>query len=184
MPTTSDLRRAAIEIFLEKGYGGARVEDIARRAGLTSGALYAHFESRAALINESIVDEAGAAMAQWVEQAESASSSKDRVPAVLAALRSLPASVADQLCLEAWALASRSEVATGAVRGTVESVAEALAAAVDDAVDDAESDRDALRDIVTCWALGAVVVRALGLDTADDASVSEVERRLAPGGAR
>ena len=46
---------AAIEVFLEKGYGGSRVQDIARKAGYTAGALYVHFPSRTALLGEAIM---------------------------------------------------------------------------------------------------------------------------------
>ncbi len=37
---------AAIEEFLEKGYDGASVESIAKRAGLTKGGVYHHFTSK------------------------------------------------------------------------------------------------------------------------------------------
>jgi len=38
--------RAAAEVFAERGYEGARVQEIARRAGMTTGAIYAHFDGR------------------------------------------------------------------------------------------------------------------------------------------
>ncbi|WP_052666351.1 TetR/AcrR family transcriptional regulator [Nitriliruptor alkaliphilus] len=37
---------AAAEVFAERGYDGARVQEIARRAGMTTGAIYAHFAGR------------------------------------------------------------------------------------------------------------------------------------------
>jgi AcrR family transcriptional regulator len=42
------LRAAAVE-FAARGFGGARVEEIATRAGVTTGALYAHFAGKEAL---------------------------------------------------------------------------------------------------------------------------------------
>ena len=46
---------AALEEFFERGFGGARMDDIARRAGFSKGALYLYFDSKdalfAALIN-------------------------------------------------------------------------------------------------------------------------------------
>ena len=40
------LLRAAEEVFAEKGLEGAKVEDIARRAGLSKGSFYLHFASK------------------------------------------------------------------------------------------------------------------------------------------
>jgi AcrR family transcriptional regulator len=40
------LLRAAEEVFAEKGLAGAKVEEIARRAGVSKGAFYLHFESK------------------------------------------------------------------------------------------------------------------------------------------
>ncbi len=37
---------AAVEVFLDKGYEGASMEAIAKRAGLTKGGLYHHFNSK------------------------------------------------------------------------------------------------------------------------------------------
>lgn len=40
------LLMAAEEVFAERGLAGAKVEDIARKAGLSKGAFYLHFESK------------------------------------------------------------------------------------------------------------------------------------------
>ena len=40
---------AAIEEFLEKGFAAARVEDIARRAGVAKGTIYLNFKDKEAL---------------------------------------------------------------------------------------------------------------------------------------
>lgn len=52
--TRERLLEAAVEVFAEKGYEGARVSDIARRAGLTTGAIYAQFVNKADLLREAI----------------------------------------------------------------------------------------------------------------------------------
>jgi AcrR family transcriptional regulator len=41
---------AALDLFIEKGFAAARVEDIAQRAGLSKGAVYLYFPSKQALI--------------------------------------------------------------------------------------------------------------------------------------
>ena len=50
LPDTSSTRdrllAAAVDVFVEQGYEGARVQDIARGAGLTTGAIYANFRGQ------------------------------------------------------------------------------------------------------------------------------------------
>ena len=48
--TRERLLRAAADMFAERGYDGTRVADIAAAAGLSNGALYAHFGSKAELL--------------------------------------------------------------------------------------------------------------------------------------
>jgi AcrR family transcriptional regulator len=42
----TSLLRAAQEVFAERGLAGAKVEEITKRAGLSKGAFYLHFESK------------------------------------------------------------------------------------------------------------------------------------------
>lgn len=48
--TRERLLRAAADVFAERGYDGTRVADIAAAAGVSNGALYAHFASKAQLL--------------------------------------------------------------------------------------------------------------------------------------
>ncbi|SEF87105.1 DNA-binding transcriptional regulator, AcrR family [Nonomuraea solani] len=48
--TRERLLAAAAEVFAERGYDGTRVADIAAAAGVSNGALYAHFGSKADLL--------------------------------------------------------------------------------------------------------------------------------------
>lgn len=41
---------AALELFIEKGFAATRVEDIAKRAGLSKGTVYLYFASKQALL--------------------------------------------------------------------------------------------------------------------------------------
>ena len=62
-PDTSTTRErliaAAIEVFAEQGYEGARLQDIARAAGLTTGAVYANYRGKAELLFDAIGARAG-----------------------------------------------------------------------------------------------------------------------------
>ena len=48
--TRARLLRAAAEVFADRGYHGTRVADIASAAGLSNGALYAHYAGKAELL--------------------------------------------------------------------------------------------------------------------------------------
>jgi AcrR family transcriptional regulator len=48
--TRERLLRAAADVFAERGYDGTRVADIAAVAGVSNGAMYAHFASKAELL--------------------------------------------------------------------------------------------------------------------------------------
>jgi AcrR family transcriptional regulator len=48
--TRDRLMHAAADVFAERGFDGTRVADIAAAAGVSNGALYAHFPSKAELL--------------------------------------------------------------------------------------------------------------------------------------
>jgi len=52
--TRDRLLRAAADVFAERGYDGTRVADIAAAAGVSNGALYAHFASKADLLIDAL----------------------------------------------------------------------------------------------------------------------------------
>ena len=52
--TRERLVEAATAVFAERGYDGAGVQEIARRAGLTTGAIYGRFSGKAELLREAI----------------------------------------------------------------------------------------------------------------------------------
>ena len=43
---------AALELFVERGFFGTAVPEIADRAGVGAGTIYRYFESKEALVNE------------------------------------------------------------------------------------------------------------------------------------
>ena len=44
-----ELVAAALEVFVERGYAGTKLADVARRAGVTKGTIYLYFENKEAL---------------------------------------------------------------------------------------------------------------------------------------
>jgi TetR/AcrR family acrAB operon transcriptional repressor len=69
--TRQDLLDAALQVFSQQGYQAARLQDIAKAAGVTRGAIYHHFGSKAELFNtlmdEASVQESGAVQAAIAE---------------------------------------------------------------------------------------------------------------------
>ena len=55
---------AALEVFASKGFDGARVDEIAKTAGVNKALLYYYFESKEAILKELIEINAGAFLAQ------------------------------------------------------------------------------------------------------------------------
>jgi AcrR family transcriptional regulator len=53
-PLGSKLLAAATEVFAEEGYAGARVAEIARRAGVTTGAIYSRYRGKDELLASAI----------------------------------------------------------------------------------------------------------------------------------
>ena len=53
-PIGARLLEAAAAVFAEQGYAGTRVAEIARRAGLTTGAIYSRYRGKAELLADAI----------------------------------------------------------------------------------------------------------------------------------
>ena len=55
----AELLAAALDLFVEKGYAGTRLDDVAARAGVSKGTLYLYFENKEelfkAVVRESVV---------------------------------------------------------------------------------------------------------------------------------
>jgi AcrR family transcriptional regulator len=52
--TREELARVATDLFIEQGYEQTSVQQIARAAGMTTGAIYAHFPNKAGLLAAAI----------------------------------------------------------------------------------------------------------------------------------
>lgn len=52
----AEILAAALEVFAERGFHSARLEEVARRAGVSKGALYLYFETKADLFRAVVSD--------------------------------------------------------------------------------------------------------------------------------
>jgi AcrR family transcriptional regulator len=185
LDTRERLVRAAIDVFLEKGYGGSRVQDIAKRAGSTAGALYVHFPSRAALLGEAIMMEGRQIISGMVESVGRLTAADGGISRALTEFTLAKTSHIDVLLLEALALASREEEARSMLSSTLSELEDSMVAQIEEATElglvDASLDVAAIRAVVSSWILGMVVRRAIGLGSPDFDRTLEVYTRVVGG---
>ncbi|HTN49401.1 MAG TPA: TetR/AcrR family transcriptional regulator [Burkholderiaceae bacterium] len=64
----AELLAAALELFIEKGYAGTRLEDVASRAGVSKGTLYLYFENKEELFKAVVRDNVVARISASAEE--------------------------------------------------------------------------------------------------------------------
>jgi len=177
--TRDRLLAAAIDVFVEQGFEQARLPDIARGAGLTTGAVYANFRGKSELLFEAMGTRAGTEMDTLLEQARGRDMRE-----LLGVLGDQLVSPRDQvpLLLDAVAAGRRDPELAGALRHRldarermiVELVERAKAeGAIDDGVDSA-----AFARFCMMLAMGAVVMRTMHVESPDGDAWHDVIARL------
>lgn len=66
-----ELLAAALELFVEKGYAGTRVEEVALRAGVSKGTLFLYFPSKEELFKAVVRENISGRFAEWETELES-----------------------------------------------------------------------------------------------------------------
>jgi AcrR family transcriptional regulator len=66
----AEILEAALAVFAEKGYAAARMDDIARRAGVTKGTIYLYFDSKDAVFRGLVQESIGATIQAVTQAAE------------------------------------------------------------------------------------------------------------------
>jgi AcrR family transcriptional regulator len=169
--TRERLIAAAIEVFAEQGYEGARLQDIARAAGLTTGAVYANFRGKAELLFAAIGARAGVEVDGLLSASAAADTRSllerlgDRLP------RTARARTEPSLLVDAIAAARRDPELAALLRDRL-GRREALLADVvargkrDGTVTDVIS-TEAFARFATMLATGALLLRGLDIDPPD-----------------
>jgi AcrR family transcriptional regulator len=157
---------AAIAVFREQGYERARVQDIARAAGLTTGAIYANFRDKRELLLAAI----SAGSAAEVETLLRASD--DLAPRdVLRALgnRMAFSTSGRPLLIEAIVAAQRDPELANLLRTALTRRQDGFVQLVERGRDDGtiatDIDTDTLARFCVLLALGSLVARTLELET-------------------
>ena len=172
--TRERLIAAAIEVFAEQGYERARLQDIARTAGLTTGAVYANYRSKAELLFDAIGARAGAELDGLLQGRRAHGDGALDARAVLERLGDrLPTARPESpsLLLDAVAAALRDDDLAALLRERLSRRESMLADVVERAKHDGSLDdsvsTDAFARFCTMLATGALVLRGLGMTQPD-----------------
>ena len=166
--TARRLVAAAAEVFAEKGYDGAGVAEIARRAGLTTGAIYSRFTGKAELLAAAVQDSVPEQFRALFAESVQAGRATDILQMVGEHLVSGPPTGRTDLLLEAVVAARRDpEVATG-VRDALAARKARWAELIDSSkavgAISGDVDTDALVHFVHAVGLGFLAYEAVGIE--------------------
>jgi len=187
--TTQNTRQrilaAAEEVFAERGYEGAALADIARRAGFTTGAIYGCFRDKAELLLEVV--------RSVLESQQEAAVAYSRLDPGDGALSARVAGLADQfvddagarqraLVLEAHVAARRDPEVGQLLRafqaGRLEELTRAIERAQEAGEVDAGVDAATVATLFLVIPLGVVVLDAAGIELPSSADWAEVAQHM------
>lgn len=132
-PTRDRLIEAAAAVFAEKGYDGAGVQEIARRAGFTTGAIYGRFRGKAELLLAAIEARTHNELEQLFAEHRFEGRVADVLTTVGSHLVTDPFDEGQALLLEAFVAARRDPEVATLLRGLLEQRAATFAALIEDA---------------------------------------------------
>jgi AcrR family transcriptional regulator len=189
MPRTPQLRDTrdrllteAANVFAERGYDGARVQEIARRAGLTTGAIYRNFADKSDLLLGAI-DRSAQRLMQLLGDARDSDGGSGRVLIELVAGVVAPQrSSTRQLLLETLTAARRDDEVRDRVAPLVAAVRAEVAKVVERAKDRGEVapdvDPDAWAYLGLAIAFGSYLLEASGAPLPSAAAWQPLVERL------
>ena len=151
---TRRLLDAAVEVFGERGFEAARVSEVARRCGLTSGAIYARWPSKRDLFLDVIAYVIPQRMVFMVGNAEMPVA--ERFATLGTNLLSSSGHGFRNVTLEAFVAARRDEPLAEAVSQFLEAEADAIAAMISEGKESGSIDPSLSTDamVLLCQALG------------------------------
>jgi TetR/AcrR family transcriptional repressor of uid operon len=176
--TRERLIDAATEVFVEQGYEGTRLQDVARAAGLTTGAVYSNFRNKGELLFEAIGARSASEIDELLREVHGAT-----LPMALRDLgRRIVERDARALLLDAVVASRRDPDLADHLRERAEGreswLAEVTRDAQSEGVVDPTIDAEALARLCTTIALGTLVVRALDLPVPDSHGWGDIVDRL------
>jgi len=166
--TSTRLVTAAAQVFAERGYDGAGVQEIARRAGLTTGAIYSRFSGKAELLAEAIRTFTSDEFDYLFAQHRFAGRVTDLLATVGSHLVSREPSPAQAILLEAFVAARRDPEVAVVLREHLAERADRLRTLVDESkaagLVDPDLDTNAMVHFAHAVGLGFLLFEAVGVD--------------------
>jgi AcrR family transcriptional regulator len=169
--TRERLVDAATAVFAERGYDGAGVQEIARRAGLTTGAIYGRFSGKAELLREAVAKASDDELDELFNQHRFEGHASDIIKMAGSHLVDRPdihARQGNALLLEAFVAARRDTEILDAVRSVMHERSAKLAEILETAKADGSLDPsiDTASLVAFCHAvgLGFVIYDAIEVD--------------------
>lgn len=181
-PTRDRLIEAAAAVFAEKGYDGAGVQEIAKRAGFTTGAIYGRFRGKAELLLAAIEARSHNELEQLFAENRFEGRAADVITTVGSHLVTDPFDEGQALLLEAFVAARRDPEVAALMRGLLQQRAETFAVIVDEAkaAGQIATDLDTAAIVRFCHAVGFgfLVFGAIDLDHPPAAPWEQLINRL------
>jgi AcrR family transcriptional regulator len=168
---------AAAAVFAERGYDGTRVGDVAKRAGLSTGAIYSQFQNKSDLLMSALVERATARYDDTVAHLRTLPYEESLLGTARAFLEST-----EPLLLDALAAAQRDEQLAEQLRADFRNQERESAAFVASAQLAGNAPMDlspaALARLSTVLRLGAHVLARLRFDPIDADDFAALSARL------
>jgi AcrR family transcriptional regulator len=166
--TRERLVAAAIEVFAESGYEAARVQDVARAAGLTTGAIYANYRGKADLLFDAIGARADAEIDALLH---GATGPTGRALLEVLGDRLVQRRAQPSLLLDAIVAGRRDESLAAMLRDRLDARSELVGSIIDgskrDGTVDPDIDTRVLARFCMTLALGALALRAIEVEPPD-----------------
>jgi TetR/AcrR family transcriptional regulator, repressor for uid operon len=166
--TAQRLVEAAAAVFAKKGYDGATVAEIARRAGLTTGAIYSRFTGKAELLAAAVQDSVPEQFRVLFAESVPAGRVPDILQAVGTQLVSCPSTGQTDLLLEAVVAGRRDPEVAAVVRDALAvrkaRWAELIEASKAVGAMDPDVDTDAVVHFIHAVGLGFLAYEAVGIE--------------------
>src|SRR5918994_1231725 len=167
-PVREKLIAAAAEVFAEKGYEGAGVAEIARRAGYTTGAIYGRFTGKAELLLAAIEARSNSELDQLFAEHRFDGKVTDILTTVGSHLVTDPDDENGALLLEAFVAARRDPEVRRLMQGALDLRGDRLADLVAEAqatgAIDPQLDAEAVVRFCHAVGFGFLLFRAIDMD--------------------
>ncbi|HZU72316.1 MAG TPA: helix-turn-helix domain-containing protein [Acidimicrobiales bacterium] len=177
-PLRGQLLEAATRVFAREGYAGAKILDIVREAGLSTGAVYGRFRSKEQLLREAVVSRSSRVVHVLPDQVARVADLINRA----VGWREAPLTDDEAVRIEAFVTARRDPEVAGAIAEAQARWRNAVQPLVEKATHDgtvaAGVDPEAVLFFVQTMHLGLLVQRGAGTTGPDQDSWADLISRI------